>query len=220
MQISDERYEQIALADPEGHWELHKGRLVPKPTGLGATDMREDRYERIALADPEGKWELDCGRLRSKPPMTTAHNQIARVLGFRLQSQLPWDEYVVSVDTGRVRRPTGRYYVPDVAVIPAELVRRALRERPTALEAYGEPLPLVVEVWSPRTGEYDVETKLEQYQQRGDREIWRVHPIERTLTAWRRQPNESYTETVVRGGIIEPVALSGVRIDLDALFTS
>ena len=79
-------------------------------------------------------------------------------------------------------------------------------------------MPLVVEVWSPSTGQSDIEEKLREYQQRGDLEIWRIHPYERTLTAWRRQPDGSYTETLYRGGIIEPAAIPNVRIDIDRLF--
>jgi Uma2 family endonuclease len=77
---------------------------------------------------------------------------------------------------------------------------------------------LVVEVWSPSTGGYDIDAKLPTYRARGDREIWRIHPYERTLTTWRRQPDGSYAETVHRGGTIEPIAVPGVTIDLDALF--
>jgi Uma2 family endonuclease len=86
------------------------------------------------------------------------------------------------------------------------------------LAIIADPLPLVVEVWSPSTGGYDVDAKLPIYQQRGDLEIWRIHPFERTVTAWRRQANGSYTETIYREGILAPVALPGVSITLDELF--
>jgi Uma2 family endonuclease len=87
-----------------------------------------------------------------------------------------------------------------------------------SLETYAAPLPLVVEVWSPSTGEYDLETKLREYQLRSDLEIWRLHPYERTLTAWRRQPDGSYSESRHEAGTVQPIALPGVTIDLDALF--
>ena len=86
------------------------------------------------------------------------------------------------------------------------------------LEVYDQPLPLVVEVWSRSTGDYDVEEKLAVYQQRGDLEIWRIHPYERTLTAWRRQPDGSFEQSVHHDGIISPAALPSVEIDLAALF--
>ena len=94
------------------------------------------------------------------------------------------------------------------------------RERPGSLDAYADPLPLVIEIWSPSTGGYDINEKLPDYQRRGDLEIWRVHPYERTLTAWRRRPDGIYTESVYRGGIVHPESLPGVAIDLDALFAS
>ena len=78
-------------------------------------------------------------------------------------------------------------------------------------------MPLVVEVWSPSTGDYDVEVKLREYQQRGDAEIWRIHPYERTLTTWRLQPAGSYEQTVYSTGIIQLVALPGVEIEIGRL---
>ena len=54
--------------------------------------VSEQTYERPALEDPEGRWELHCGRLRSKPGMTAAHNRLGRVLGYRLQQQLPLNQ--------------------------------------------------------------------------------------------------------------------------------
>ena len=73
------------------------------------------------------------------------------------------------------------------------------------------------EVWSPSTGYYDVDAKLLVHRQRGDLEIWLVHLYERTLTSWKRQPDESYQASLHRDGTIPPVALPGVTIDLGAL---
>ncbi len=88
---------------------------------------------------------------------------------------------------------------------------------PRAFNAFAEPLPLVVEVWSPSTGAYDFEAKRQGYRERGDPEIWFIQPYERTLTAWRRQPDGSYTEETHRGGPVPVASLPGVVIDLDAL---
>ena len=63
-----------------------------------------------------------------------------------------------------------------------------------------------------------MEEKLAVYQQRGDLEIWSIHPYERMLTAWRRLPDGSYEEAVFSEGVVNPVALPGVGIDLAALF--
>lgn len=178
--------------------------------------VSQQTYYQIALEDPEGHWELRHGCLRRKPDMTLDHNSLTRELYFTLRQQLDRSSFDVSVNMGQVRLSAHSYYIPDVYVIPVELQRPLRGQR--VLEAYDSPLPLVIEVWSPSTGEYDVETKLREYQQRGDLEIWRVHPYDRTVTAWIRQPDGSYHETLYSGGTVRPTALPGVVVDLDMLF--
>jgi len=181
--------------------------------------ISEKTYRRVALEDPDGHWELVCGRLRSKPGMTTEHNQSMARLNRQLNAQLDDREYTVRVESPRLRSASGSYYLPDICVVPAAYVRRS-QETPGRFEVYEEPMPLVVEVWSPSTGDYDVEEKLREYQRRGDLEIWRLHPYERTLTAWRRQPDGGYGQTLHRDGSVQPVALPGVTIELARLFDS
>lgn len=176
-----------------------------------------ETYERLALEDDDVKWELVCGRLRRKPDMTTEHNQVARTLAMLIGRQIDLYEHTVGTDSGRVRTSTGSYYVPDLCVIPMSYVRR-LKERPGTFEVYDDPIPLVVEVWPPSTGDYDVEDKLAEYKRRGDLEVWRIHPYERTLTAWRRRPDGGYDEAVIREGTITPMALPHVVIEFDMLF--
>jgi Uma2 family endonuclease len=180
--------------------------------------VSEALFELVALADDTARWELICGRLRPKPRMTAFHGQIARNLVRQLILQLPGEGLTVEREGPNLRVPGGNYRIPDVCVIPRHLVAQHQQNRPTALEIYEAPMPLVVEVWSPSTGDYDVDQKLREYQERGDLEIWRLHPGERSLTAWVRQPDGRYTETRYAGGIVRPVHLPGVAIDLDALF--
>ena len=178
----------------------------------------DETYERIALEELDEQWELVCGRLRRKPGMTTDHNEVASKLDRRLWMQLDEREFAVRANSARLRISSGLTYIPDLCVIPRAMVERARRERPRRLEIHDDPVPLVVEVWSPSTGEYDVEQKLREYQWRGDAEIWRIHPYDRTLTAWRRQPDGSYTETLYTTGAVQPVALPNVTIELESLF--
>lgn len=179
--------------------------------------ISEAEYRRLALGDPQGSLELVDGRVREKSGMSVAHGDIATVLAFFLGDQLNRDEYRVRTNHARLRRSSRSYYVPDVAVIPAAAVR-ALLAAPGSLDAYADPLPLVVEIWSPSTGSYDIDEKLPEYMARGDLEIWRTHPYEPRLTAWRRQSDGSYTEIVHLGGRVPVASLPGVEIDLDALF--
>ena len=179
--------------------------------------VTEAAFRKLALEEPGARWELDCGALRQKPAMTAAHNYVTSNLFGALFQQLDRREFQVRSNAGHVRRSAQHYYIPDIFVVPMELVRPLLPQH-DVLEAYEVPLPLVVEVWSRSTGDYDVDAKLPEYQRRGDLEIWRIHPYERTLVAWRRQPDGSYTETLYTSGVVHPIALPGVSIDLDALF--
>ncbi|MGH2585646.1 MAG: Uma2 family endonuclease [Dehalococcoidia bacterium] len=174
-------------------------------------------YERVALEDTDHIWELVCGELVERPPMTTEHEELSAALARRLIVQLDERDYSVRANSGRRRVPSGNYRVPDVVVIPRDYVRR-LQATPRTFEVYHEPMPLVVEVWSPSTGGHDVEDKLKEYQQRGDLEIWRIHPYERTLIAWRRQPDGSYTETLYTSGDVQSAFLPNVTIALESLF--
>lgn len=178
--------------------------------------VTEERYLQLVLEDPDGKWELIDGCPRKKPAMTWEHNHTARELTFILNLQLGRSQYEVVHDSGRVRRSERNYFVPDICVVPMEMVGRLFTE-PGMVESYSEPLPLVVEVWSRSTGDYDVTEKLDEYKRRGDEEIWLIHPYERTLTAWHRQPDGSYVESHYRGGLVQPIALPNVTIELDRL---
>ena len=181
------------------------------------TTVSAEAYERIALADPDRAWELHQGRLREKPGMTIPHNRVTMRLGKQLLLQLDETEYEVRIDMSRVRRDGETFFVPDLFVVPTASVESLLMTT-KGLEVFAEPLPLVVEVWSPSTGTYDLGEKLREYQRRGDLEIWRLHPYDRTLVAWRRQADGSYDEILFTGGTIRPVALPNVSIDLAVLF--
>jgi Uma2 family endonuclease len=179
--------------------------------------VSEQTYRQVALEDPSGHWELHCGKLRQKPAMTFEHSFQGDELYSMLNQQLNRAAYRARFNAARLQVSAERYYIPDLCVVPMDLITPHRRQS-DELEAYESPLPLVVEIWSPSTGDYDIRTKLPEYQRRGDLEIWLIHPYDRTLTAWRRQPDGSYVETLHTGGSIQPVALPGVTIDLDTLF--
>lgn len=179
--------------------------------------VTERTFEQVVVEDPEGRWELHRGWLREKPLMSWNHTDVMSYVGFQLQQQLDRRRFRVHINGARLRRSFESYYMPDVVVVPTTM-GDGLRDRPKQAEILESPLPLVVEVWSPLTGEYDVAAKLPEYQSRGDHEIWLIHPFERTLTAWRRQPDGSYGVTVYQSGTVEVESLPGVQIDLGVLF--
>jgi Uma2 family endonuclease len=173
-------------------------------------------FEEMALANP--RLELHRGAIREKPSMSIAHGYSKRVLGLQLERQLDPDHFWVHRDTGQVRHvSTGSYFVPDVYVIPIESTVQD-RSRWDELEAYAGPLPLVVEIWSPSTGAYDIDEKIPEYIARGDLEVWRLHPFERELKVWRRREDGGYDVSIHYGGTIRLAVLPNVVIDLDALF--
>jgi Uma2 family endonuclease len=178
--------------------------------------ISEQAYRDLALTEEGRLVELWDGVPREKPLMSMKHDDVAAYLGFLLQSQLDRSAYRVNVNGGKTRYTERNYFIPDVVVIPASYLL-PFRDDPRALNAFAEPLPLVVEVWSRTTGHYDFTVKLRSYRERGDAEIWFIHPYERTLTVWRRQPDDSYLEEHHQGGSVPVVSLPGVVIDVDAL---
>jgi Uma2 family endonuclease len=179
--------------------------------------VSEATYRRLALADPIGQLELVRGQLWEKPGMSVVHRVVIMRLLELLLGQLDRHEHRLSTTHARLRRSADTYYVPDIAVIPAAL-EQALLAHPDSLDAYPEPLPLVVEVWSPSTGRYDITEKLPDYQARGDLEIWFIHPYERTVTAWRQQQDGSYAVATYREGTIRPESLPAVAVELELIF--
>jgi Uma2 family endonuclease len=181
-----------------------------------AQQMSEQTYIEFVGSGAEGQWELHDGRLVEKPGMSWKHGQIPAFLAYLLLSQIDLARYRVVTEL-RVRRPGGTVYLPDLMVVPAAYGAGIAHE--PALAVFSDPVLLVVEVWSPSTGGYDVDAKIPVYQQRGDLEIWRIHPYERTLTRWVRRPDGAYDVSVHQNGTISLVADSSIAVDLDRLFT-
>jgi Uma2 family endonuclease len=181
-----------------------------------AQRMSMEDYEQFVVSGVEGAWELHDGQLVEKLRMGAEHGVIPMLLGHLLLLQIDRASYQV-VSELRVRRPLATVFLPDLMIIPASMFE-AFRGLPGTLAIFVDPLPLVVEVWSPSTGDYDVETNIPVYMQRGDLEIWRIHPYERTVTSWVRQDDGTYRETVYRSGEIRLAALPGVEIAVDDIF--
>jgi Uma2 family endonuclease len=177
--------------------------------------MSVQEYEAFVRSGVEGLWELHDGVLVEKPGKSWRNLNVESVLAYRLGSQLDRAEYRVFVG-GRVRWLADTVFIPNVMVVPTTYGARFVDS--LVLAIFSDPLPLVVEVWSPSTGAYDVETKIPVYMQRGDREIWRVHPYERTVTSWVRLDDGTYEETVYRSGAIRLAALPGIEIVVEDVF--
>jgi Uma2 family endonuclease len=183
-----------------------------------ATRISEQEYLELAFNEPDRFWELWDGVPVEKPGMSMRHNKVAFYLGVALANQLDLHSYVISANGDRARVSPRSYFIPDVMVVPTTY-QAEIADDGDALGVYVKPLPLVVEVWSPSTGRYDLEVKLMAYKERGDEEIWYIHPRDRSLTTWRKQRDGNYAESLHRGGIVSVASLPGVIIDLDRLLS-
>ena len=182
-----------------------------------AQRLTEAQYLDLILHDDYVTWELWDGEPREKSTMSVQHGDASMTLGAWLYVQGDREGSTVRRNHAKARLNPRNFYIPDVAVIPTRYFGPNWRD-PSTPDAYAGPLPLVVEIWSPTTGDYDVAVKLRGYQERFDEEIWYLHPYDRTLTRWLRQADGAYAESVLRGGVVALAALPNVTIDLDALF--
>ena len=132
-----------------------------------------------------------------------------------IRAQLDRRQFRVRSNKARVRWSDRNVCIPDVMMIPAADAVE-MRDDAQALETYASPVPLVVEVWSRSTGDYDQEVKILTYKVRGDAEIWRIHPYQRMLQRWVRDAEGGYRESVHTGGAVTPGALARGSKDHDA----
>lgn len=179
-----------------------------------------ETYERLVADGLLKRTELWDGVPVEKPPVSVGHARLIDRLSRVLNLALDPAAFVVSAGGSRLRVGERSYAIPDLVVLPAEVEARMFADHPTGAAVYDEPLPLVVEVWSPSTGGHDLHAKLPRYRAQGHAEIWRLHQVERSLQRWIRQPNGAYREEQVAGGMVRLAALAGVAVDLDALFSA
>lgn len=178
-----------------------------------AQRMDAATYERIAGDAAYKLTELHDGIPVEKPVMSETHGDLMVELAFLLRSRLDPSAHRLRVNHAKLAVPGGAYYIPNIAVLPmARSEAGSVRG-----DLYHHPASLVVEIWSPSTGDYYQQAKIPGYMLRGDREIWLVHPYERTLTRWLREDDGEYRESVLAGGTVSPAELPDVAIDLDAL---
>ena len=174
-------------------------------------------FEQIALDEPDRTWELHDGELREKPAMSIAHAAGMYDLIEQISEQLDRSRFHYRMNTGRTRHSPDNVFIPDVMIVPVAEIDRLLTI-PSQLELYVDPLPFVAEFWSPSTGNYDLDAKIPRYRERGDEEIWRVHPLERSVIAWRMQVDGTYAEARLTSGTVALHAIPTITIDLDRLF--
>ena len=102
---------------------------------------------------------------------------------------------------------------PDVLIVcdPSKLDERGMRGAPD----------WITEVLSPSTASHDQTLKLAAYERAGVREVWLIHPTDRTVTVYRLQAGSYGRATVLELRGQTPLAeVPGVTIDWDRLLAN
>ena len=169
-----------------------------------AQRMNEQEYEAFALSGIDGTWELHDGRLVKKPALRGDRGTVVSRLARQFLAQLDAAEYEVRINDARLRALGETILIPDLLVAPTASGPSDASRGLLTIRA--KPVPLIVEVLSLPTEGYDVDAKILNYHQRGDLEVWRINPSERTLTTWVRRPDATYAETIYQSGTGWPAA--------------
>jgi Uma2 family endonuclease len=169
------------------------------------------------LERTDGRSEVYDGELRERPIFTFGYRIAVMGLYEQLMFQIDREAFDLRQGAGHLSIPGGNSYLPALFVIPVAL-QDVFRGHRNWFEAYADPVSFVAEIWSPASAPYDVDLEIRGYLARGDDEIWRLDPFAHELRMWRRQPDGTYVETLLRGGTLSLHALPGVAINLDELF--
>ncbi|MBA3415262.1 MAG: Uma2 family endonuclease [Chloroflexia bacterium] len=129
--------------------------------------MDNATYERNAVDFRYLRTELHDGVPVEKPVMSRIHGDLGAELTIVVGSSVDRSRFRLRSNHAKLAVPGRSYFIPDVAVLPASV---ALAD-PISADLYHDPVPFVVEIWSPFTGDYDAAIKLPGYRLRGDAEI-------------------------------------------------
>jgi len=173
------------------------------------------------LTWPEGApFELIDGTayIKEPPAPSRPHQELAGELYHQLRSALagrPYRTYIAPFDV-RLPRDGEADELVDTVVQPDVLIVSDV----TKLDYHGmRGAPdWLAEVLSPSTARYDQNLKLRAYERAGVREVWLLHPGDRTLSIHRLQGGHYGDPAVLElEGKASIDAVPGVTIDLDGL---
>jgi len=162
---------------------------VPRHPGPWTID---DLY---AIPDDGYRYEIADGSLLVSPPPPILHLDVNDRLLNVLKRQAPPEFRVLAVGGGIDISRRTTYYIPDVLVVPEEVMKRG------GPLFYPADVLLVVEVLSPSNAGKDLVLKRHDYAAAGIPQYWIADPRERTLTVLVSDGAGPYREdAVVRTG--------------------
>ncbi|MDE2449680.1 MAG: Uma2 family endonuclease [Gammaproteobacteria bacterium] len=168
----------------------------------------------------DGRAELIDGiaYVKEPPAPSRSHQEIVGELYFQVRLALagkPWRTYIAPFDvrlpkSGEADDRVDTVVQPDILVVCDldKLDDRGMRSAPD----------WIAEVLSPSTASYDRTIKVPVYERAGVRELWLVHPADRTLTIYRLEEGRYGRPTILElKGRTEISAIPGASIDWDRL---
>ena len=156
--------------------------------------------------------------VREPPAPSRSHQELVGELYLQARLALegkPCRAYIAPFDvrlpqSGEVDELIDTVVQPDVLIVCdlGKLDERGMRGAPD----------WIAEVLSPATSSHDQVVKLPTYERAGVREVWLVHPADRTLSIYRLDGGRYGRPTIVGlTGRTAICAIPGVSIDLDRL---
>jgi Uma2 family endonuclease len=171
----------------------------------------------VTWSDSYGNELVDGAAYVREPPSPSAlHQEIVVDLCRQIASALKGKRCRVYVAPFDVRLPKSTeeddqvdtVVQPDILIVsdPQKVDARGMRGAPDWL----------AEVLSPTTASYDQIVKLPVYERAGVREVWLIHPIDRTVTIYRLEAGRYARPTILElKGQTQLTAVPGVTIDWD-----
>ena len=157
--------------------------------------------------------------VREPPSPSASHQEIVVELCCQAAIALkakPWRVYVAPFDV-RLPKSTEQDDEIDTVVQPDVLIVCDL-QKVDARGMRGAP-DWLAEVLSPSTASYDQAVKLPVYERAGVREVWLIHPINRTLAIYQLEAGRYGRPTILElKGKTSLTAVPGVTIDWDQVF--
>jgi Uma2 family endonuclease len=169
--------------------------------------------EWLKLPEVEGIEEVVNGEIQKMPPNRILHADIVENLADLLKASVNRNTTQVRVSTFGlvIHRDPLTTRVPDIAVF----VRSQVVEQDGYIHSAPE---LIVEVLSPANTRPEPESKLKDYESLGVPEVWVISPEARTCEVLLLKDGRLETTSVFRQGQLQPSHLTGVAIDIAAIW--
>ncbi len=175
-----------------------------------------------SLTMPENRFEeIVDGESRIMPPPTRGHWRVLNRIHRTLIRQLTEEEHEISradVGLGIKRRPVLTYRIPDIAVFSVSALVKDQAENPMDENYIWTPPEFIAECLSPSNRKGQIERLREDYESINVPELWFIDPRSQTLTIFLLERNSLVAKRTVENGVISPVRLPQVNINVDDLW--